>query len=118
MSIANSVLDSVRVEALRFPGRHITAVGVRVGELAGLDPGALRFCFEALVRGTNLEPLALEIDFRPRRHECCSCGNTFAPSLEDFACPHCGSTNSRFLGGDELELAFLEVEDGTCAAGT
>ena len=117
MGIANSVLESVRTEAQRFPGRHIYKVGLRIGELAGVDPDAVSFCFEALVRGTELEPLALEIDYRPRRHECVSCRRIYRPSLEDVACPHCGSVNSRFIDGDELELAYLEVEDGARTAG-
>ena len=117
MGIANSVLESVRTEAQRFPGRHIYKVGVRIGELAGVDPEAMRFCFEALVRGTDLEPLSLDVDYRPRRHECQACGRSFVAPLEDLACPQCGATDSRFIGGDELELAYLEVEDGACAAG-
>jgi len=118
MGIANSVLESVRIEARRFPGRHIYKVGVRIGELAGVDPDAMRFCFEALVQDTDLEPLLLEVDYRPRRHQCQSCGRSFAPRLEDWMCPHCGGTDSRFIEGDELELAYLEVEDGARSAGT
>ena len=118
MGIANSVLESVRTEAQRFPGRHICKVGVRIGELAGVNPEAMRFCFEALVRDTDLEPLALDVDYRPRRHECQTCGQSFVPRLEDLTCPHCGGADSRFIEGDELELAYLEVEDGTCTAGT
>lgn len=117
MGIASSVLDSVRAESLQFPGRHIYKVGLRIGELAGVDPEALSFCFEALVRGSDFEPLALEIDYRPRRHECMSCQRIYRPSLEDIACPHCGSLDSRFVEGDQLELAYLEVEDGACTAG-
>jgi Zn finger protein HypA/HybF involved in hydrogenase expression len=26
-------------------------------------------------------------------------------------CPACGSTRTRCIGGDELELAYLEVEE-------
>jgi Zn finger protein HypA/HybF involved in hydrogenase expression len=37
-------------------------VGVRIGEMAGIDPDSLAFCFEALVQGTELEPLELEIE--------------------------------------------------------
>lgn len=118
MGIANSVLDSVRVEARRFPGRHICRVGVRIGELAGVDPEAMRFCFEVLVRDTGLEPLDLEIDYRTRSHQCLNCGHFFAARIENFACPNCGGTESRFIEGDELELAYLEVEDGTSTAGT
>lgn len=117
MGIANSVLESIRVEALRFPGRHIYKVGLRIGELAGVDPDALSFCFEALVLGTDFEPLALEVDYRPRRHECLNCQRLYQPTLEDIACPLCGSANSRFIDGDELELAYLEVEDGARTAG-
>ena len=41
MGIANSVLEAVRAERLRFPASHISKVGVRIGELAGVDPDAL-----------------------------------------------------------------------------
>ena len=117
MGIANSVLDAVRAETRRFASAHIHKVGVRIGELAGVDPDAMSFCFEALVRGTELEPLALEIEFCPRRHQCRGCGHSYVTSAGDFACPECGATDSQFLGGDELEIVYLEVEDGTRAAG-
>ncbi len=118
MGIACSVLDAVRAESLRFTGRHICKVGVRIGELAGVDPEAMRFCFDALVRGTDLEPLALEVDYCPRRHECESCGCHFFSPLDGMPCPQCGGSTSRLSGGEELELAYLEVDDGACATGT
>ena len=118
MGIANSVLDAVRAETRRFPDGHIYKVGVRIGELAGVDPDAMSFCFEALVRGTELEPLALEIEYCPRRNQCRACGHSYAAPREDMACPECGMAESQFLGGDELELAYLEVENGARAAGT
>jgi len=117
MGIANSVLECVRTETQRFPGRHIHRVGIRIGELAGVDPEAMRFCFDALVRGTDLEPLLLDVDYRPRRHQCLTCGCSFVPQLEDVTCPRCGGVDSQFVEGDELELAYLEVEDGACSAG-
>jgi hydrogenase nickel incorporation protein HypA/HybF len=118
MGIASSVLDAVRAEASRFPNGHIHKVGLRIGELAGVDPEAVRFCFEALVRGTELEPLALEIECCWRRYQCRCCQHSYAAAREDLACPECGMTDSQFLGGDELELAYLEVENGPRVAGT
>jgi hydrogenase nickel incorporation protein HypA/HybF len=118
MAIASSVLEAVRSEARRFPGAHICKVGVRIGELAGVDPDAMSFCFEALVRDTELEPLALAIEYCPRRHRCRTCGCPFLVAGEDSLCPACGASESEFIGGDELELAYLEVdEDGARAAG-
>jgi hydrogenase nickel incorporation protein HypA/HybF len=55
-AIANSVLDAVRTEARLRPGMRVAKIGVRIGDLAGLDPDALSFCFEALVRKRTLSP--------------------------------------------------------------
>jgi hydrogenase nickel incorporation protein HypA/HybF len=111
MGIANSVLEAVEKEALRFPSGRIAKVGLRVGRLAGVDPDALAFCWEAIVRGTRWQPLVLEIDYRPRRHRCRRCGREFVVESYDVACPACGDERTIFVGGDELELAYLEVED-------
>lgn len=118
MGIANSVLDAIRTETLRFPDGHICKVGVRIGELAGVNPDAMNFCFEALVRGTELEPLALEIEYCPRRYQCRRCCQSYAAARDQSACPECGMTDLQFIGGDELELAYLEVENGASVAGT
>ncbi len=111
LSIANSVLEAVRAEAGRRPGARLLKVGVRVGELAGVDPDALSFCFESLVRGTEFEPLALEIEPSPRRHRCPPCARTFTVVDYDVACPGCGASQTECIAGDELELAYLEVEE-------
>ena len=118
MGIANAVLDAVRVEALRFPGSHVCKVALRIGELAGVAPDSLSFCFAALVRGTEMEPLTLEIQYCPRRHQCRRCGCSFSAGIEGLPCPECGGVDSFFAGGDELEIAYLEVEDGARTAGT
>jgi hydrogenase nickel incorporation protein HypA/HybF len=111
ISIAQSILDSVRTEALRFPGKHIEKIGVRIGALAGVDPDSLSFCFGILVKDSDLEPLELDINFLPRQHQCQVCDEFFPASYEDSACPSCGATESTFVSGDELEIAYLEVED-------
>jgi hydrogenase nickel incorporation protein HypA/HybF len=119
MAIAGSVLEALEKEAARFPGKRIAKVGLRIGELAGVDRQALSFCFEALVRETEWEPLELAIEFCPRRHRCDACSQEFVVEQYQVACPLCGSLRTSFRGGDELELAYLEVEDREpCPAGT
>jgi len=65
MGIASSVLEAVHQELHRYPGRRAAKVALRVGEFAGVDRESLQFCFEALVKGSEFEPLELEIDWRP-----------------------------------------------------
>jgi hydrogenase nickel incorporation protein HypA/HybF len=62
VTVAAGILDAVRAEvAAQKPARAIK-VGVRIGQMAGIDPESLAFCFEALVKGTDVEPLELEIE--------------------------------------------------------
>jgi len=111
MGIASSVLDAVRAEAQLHPGARISKVGLRIGELAGVDPDSLRFCFEALVKDTPLGPLPLDIEFCARRQLCHTCGCTFEVAAYDLSCPFCGLSPTECVGGTELELSYLELEE-------
>jgi hydrogenase nickel incorporation protein HypA/HybF len=111
LGIANSVLEAVRSEMLRYPGKCPCKVGVRIGEMAAIDQEALRFCFEAIIRESDLESLELAIEVCPRRHRCQVCGRNFIVRDYDCRCPQCASFETRCVSGDELELAYLEVEE-------
>ena len=44
-------------------------VGLRIGELAGVDPESLRFGFEALVKDSDLDPLELRVEYLVERED-------------------------------------------------
>jgi len=111
MGIANSILEAVAKELRRYPGSRASKVGVRIGELAAVDPDSLSFCFEAITRDTEFEALVLEVDFVPRRHCCGACGKEFDVHDYEFACPQCGSLAFHCISGDELALSYIEVEE-------
>ena len=111
LSIATSVLEAVTIETRRYPGCRPRRVGLRIGELAGVDPESLRFCFQALVRDTELHEIELEIQSCPRRQRCLGCRLEFTVRDYDFQCPQCGNLQTDCVSGDELELAYLEVEE-------
>lgn len=111
MGIANSIFHAVRTEAARRPGSEPRKVGVRVGELAALDPESLRFCFDALKADAGLPNLELDIEFCVRRHRCRICQAEFDVKNYDLHCPRCGEVTALCIGGEELELAYLEVDE-------
>ncbi len=111
MGIAESVLHAVRKQIATCAGARPLKVGLKIGELAGVDPEALRFCFEVMARGTELESLQLEIEFCPRRQRCGECGNEFAVTNYEFKCPQCGCERGDCAGGDELDIAYVEGEE-------
>jgi hydrogenase nickel incorporation protein HypA/HybF len=61
LGIAGSVLEAVRERAAVERSR-VVRVGVRIGPLAGVDRNSLSFCFDAMVKGSEFEPLALEVE--------------------------------------------------------
>ncbi|HXX14346.1 MAG TPA: hydrogenase maturation nickel metallochaperone HypA [Candidatus Eremiobacteraceae bacterium] len=112
VGIASSILECVAAEAQRHPGAQVLAVGVRIGELAAVDKDALDFAFEALTRDTEWQHLKLQVEWCPRRHKCLACSQEFPVAILDLpACPKCGSEHSTCIGGTELDIAYLELED-------
>jgi len=110
LSIASAILDAVRKEGEKRPGAHVNKVGVRIGALSGVEPEALSFGFSALVQGTDLDPLELVIEPVPRRQRCPACDFTFEVTEDSLACSRCGRMETQFAGGDELDMAYLEIE--------
>jgi hydrogenase nickel incorporation protein HypA/HybF len=111
LGIAEAVLNAIRTEAARYPNTRPAKAGVRIGELSGVNAEALQFCFEVIARSTEFESLKLEIEFCPRRQRCLECGGKFEVQDYELQCPRCASKASECIGGDELELVFLEVEE-------
>ena len=111
MSIAASVLDAVRAESLHQGGAHVTRAGLRVGELSGVEIESLRFCLEVLVTGTDLEPLAFELEPVHWTRHCRACGVVFRVLDSQPDCASCASPATEPAGGDQLELSFVELEE-------
>jgi hydrogenase nickel incorporation protein HypA/HybF len=110
IGIANSILDAVRTEVARHPGGKPRKVAVRIGELAAVNGDALRFAFEILTGDTDLDCLELEIEICPRRQRC-TCGIEFNVIAYELQCPQCGEQRTQCISGDQLELAYLEIEE-------
>jgi hydrogenase nickel incorporation protein HypA/HybF len=111
LGIAASILESVQSAAQRHPGSRITKVGVKIGELAGVDVDALQFGFECLVKDTNWEPLLLEVESIPRIQRCPKCGNEFRMTDYDPQCLKCGEFATECISGEELDIAYMEVDE-------
>lgn len=111
LSIAMSILEAAQRETARREGAELRKVAVRVGELAGVDPEALRFSFQAITQETDFQKVELELDYIARTNRCADCATEFMVKNGDFVCPRCGSSDTSFLSGDELEIAYLELEE-------
>ncbi len=58
LSITQSVVDAVLE---KLPDQPIAVVSLEIGTLSGIEPDALRFCFELVTAGTTLQGAELQI---------------------------------------------------------
>ena len=111
LGIASSILECVQREALRHGGVRITKVGVKIGELAGVDIDALQFGFECIVKETEWDGLVLEVESIPRMQRCPKCAHEFRMTDFDPQCPQCGEFATQCVSGEELDIAYMEVDE-------
>jgi len=109
MSLMESVLEIVEDEAKKAGATSVKAVKLVIGELSHVEPEAMAFCFEAVVRGSMAEGARLEIERTPGRGWCLDCAETVALSERFGACPKCGNHRVQMTAGDDLRVGELEV---------
>lgn len=108
-SLAENLLELIAEAARERSFERVLAVRVAVGELAGVEPEALRFCFGALCRDSPAEGATLRIDRVAGRAWCMDCSREVALPDRLAGCALCGGFGLRIKGGDELRLLDLEV---------
>jgi hydrogenase nickel incorporation protein HypA/HybF len=110
ISLIESVVALVEDERRKQEFSRVRMLRLAVGVLGHAEPAALRFCFEAVTRGTIADGARLEIEQVLGEGWCFSCHRS-VPLCERFAaCPVCGDSQVRITAGVELRLSELEVE--------
>lgn len=111
LGIASSIQEAVEAEAAKRPDTRFLKVVLRIGELAGVDPDALTFGWEVITRETRLDGTKLDIEQIAWRNRCESCAAEFQVKDYQTQCPACGAAQTRCVSGEEMDIAYLEVEE-------
>lgn len=110
MSLSEGMLRIIEEQAVAQSFSRVRTVRLAIGALAAVDPEALRFCFDAVTRGSVAEGARLDLRTPPGEAWCHNCGKTVAVSSRLDACPLCGGYRLEVTGGDEMRIIDLEVE--------
>lgn len=105
LTITERVVETVTE---RVPEAKVTRVLLEIGALSGVVADSVRFCFELVTEGTNLEGARLEIVEPLAMCQCRSCGSEFAPDVPILLCP-CGSADVAVLSGQDLKILSVQV---------
>jgi hydrogenase nickel incorporation protein HypA/HybF len=110
MSLVESMIELIESESRTRGFARVSRVRLAIGALGHVEPEAMRFCFDAVARGTIVEGAQLDIRTVPGEAWCLDCGKRVAIAERHGACPDCGRYHMQMTGGDELRLDELEVD--------
>src|SRR5690349_19139276 len=109
MALAEGMLELVEDGARRHAAGAVQAVWLEIGALAHVEVDALRFCFDAVTRGTLAEGARLEVVATPGAAWCMPCGERVAIERLGDACPRCGSHQLQVVEGEGMRVREIEV---------
>ena len=116
-SIALAVVEQIARRAEQDGHAGVRAVTLRVGELSGVVPQALEFCFAQACEGTVVRGAALSIEAITALARCGACPARWPVGMPpDLNCPSCGAAAAHLISGRELEIAAVEWSGAAAAA--
>jgi hydrogenase nickel incorporation protein HypA/HybF len=116
MSIAAAVVGQVAEAAEAAGATAVRSVLLQVGELAGVVPEALDFCFQLACADTVLAGCELVTEPVPGRARCAPCAADWLVGLPpQLSCPRCGTPTAELLAGRELQIVRVRWEDGAAS---
>jgi len=111
LAIAESIINTVVDESKKNGCKAVTKIVVRVGALTDIVPEALQFGFEVASAETVISGAKLEIESVPVKGNCNNCSINFELHEHIFVCPECESFDIKMTQGDELDIAYIEIEE-------
>ncbi|MGF1429021.1 hydrogenase maturation nickel metallochaperone HypA [Kitasatospora sp. LaBMicrA B282] len=112
MSIAVAVLEQVEQAAREHGAGGVAEIRLRIGELAGVVPQALDFCFELACAETVAEGARLSVEAVEARASCAGCAMEWAVGMPpDLGCPRCPGVAGELLTGRELQILDVRWAD-------
>ncbi len=108
-TLAEGILKIALDIAKKNNSKKISAVGLKIGELAGVEIEALRMSYKILTKNTVAENSELKINRVPCIAQCNKCKKIFQLESYNFFCPECDGILI-LQSGRELLVEFVDCE--------
>lgn len=109
VSLCSNIRDILETRARDDGFDRVRKVWLEVGSLSCVEPEALRFGFDVVMRGSVAEGAALDIAIPAALARCPACGEVSEVAQRYEACPACGIPGMELIRGDEFRILKMEV---------
>lgn len=110
MSLAESVLQIIEESAQAQNFQRVRTVVLEIGRLSSVEPEAMRFCFDSVMRCTLADGAELQIIETPGTGRCLTCGAEVEMHEQYGLCPSCDSPRLQITAGNLMRVKDLVVE--------
>lgn len=111
LSLAQDIIETVKQNVTVTELSKVREIIVEVGAFSGVVADSLKFSFEAITSGTELNDAVMKIVDIPFCLKCNDCGNETSTEIPMLLCSICGSSNTQILSGDELRVKELKIAE-------
>ena len=109
MSLVEGIRSIVEDQARARTFTRVTVLRLEIGRFAGVEPAALTFAWDVVMRGSPAEGALLQIIDLPGRAMCFDCTEVVDISDRFDPCPLCGGGRLLPQGGTEMRIKDMEV---------
>jgi hydrogenase nickel incorporation protein HypA/HybF len=110
MGLAQNIFDIVLRTAEQNGVGKILRINIRAGQLRGIVPEQLQFCFGFVAKESEVvDGAELVVETLPIKGKCKSCQHAFDVEEYRFVCPECAHEDIDVLQGMELLVSNIEA---------
>lgn len=113
LSICQALIEQVIQIADEHHALRVTDIYLTIGPLSGVEPHLLEQAFPFAAVDTVAQNARLVIDKSPVRVYCSSCGKKSIVAANKLLCGECGTWQTELIGGDEMILQRVELENSS-----
>jgi hydrogenase nickel incorporation protein HypA/HybF len=111
LSIAREIIEIVKSYVPVGDRPRVTRVEVRIGQLQNVLVDSLCFCFSGIRELDQLDRAELIVEQVPVTVTCKACAAQTTIENNIYLCQSCRSADVFILGGNELNVLAIEVDD-------
>jgi hydrogenase nickel incorporation protein HypA/HybF len=109
MSLCEGILEVLESEAEKQQFSQVKKVWLEIGELSCVEPDAMRFCYDMVVKDSIAAGSELIIIPISGLGRCDQCAHTMPVQSRFDPCTECGAYQLTIVTGDEMKIKELEV---------
>ena len=111
LSVAQNIIETIEQNVPKDELCNVREVLLKLGEYSGVVADSLKFSYEIITSGNELQHSALKIENIPFSIKCNSCGSITTNSYGLRECAECLKTDTEVLSGEELLISEIVLED-------